>query len=101
MTPMVSSIGVILLIPAIESSAEIRALNAPMAFRFWHGFSTSPPIGSQTSPKIFTVAKDAASRHWAGVPSKSSTAADAAMALAAPTSAWHPPSAPAVVAFLV
>jgi len=34
MTPMVSSIGVMLLIPAIESSAEIRAFDAPMAFRF-------------------------------------------------------------------
>ena len=87
MTPIVSSIGVMLRIPAMDSSAEISAFEAPIAFRFWHGFSTSPPIGSQTSPKIFTIAKDAASRHCAGVPPRSSTAADAAIALAAPTSA--------------
>ena len=43
----------------------------------------------------------AAVKHCAGVPPKSSHAALAAMALAAPTSAWQPPSAPATVAFLV
>ena len=101
MTPMVSSMGVMLFTPARESSAEISALEAPMAFRFWQGFSTRPPMGSQTRPRMLTMAKEAASMHCLGVPPKSSTAADAAMALAEPTSAWQPPSAPAVVAFLV
>ena len=42
---------------------------------------------------------EALSRHWAGVPPISSTAALAAMAEATPTSAWQPPTAPDTVAF--
>ena len=50
-------------------------------------YSTSPPIGSQTSPSIFMRTVEAASRHCFGVPPISSTAADAAIADATPTSA--------------
>ena len=55
-------------------------------------------MGSHTRPSMFASAMPAASRHMAGVPPMSSTAMLAAMALAEPTSAWQPPSAPATVA---
>ncbi len=44
------------------------------------------------------MAMDAAARHACGSPPRSCVAAAAAMALAVPTSAWQPPSAPATVA---
>ena len=47
------------------------------------------------------MAFEAAAKHWRGVPPNSSHAAEAAMALAAPTSAWQPPSAPETVALRV
>ena len=43
----------------------------------------------------------AAKVHSFGEPPISSTAADAAIADATPTSAWHPPTAPATVAFRI
>ena len=54
-------------------------------------------MGSHTSPMSPESAVAAAARHWAGVPPIISTAALAAMALAVPTSAWQPPSAPDTV----
>ena len=88
-------------IPARAISALTSATAAPAAFRFWQGTSTSPATGSQTSPIRLVSAFAAAFRHCAGVPPASSQVAAAAMAHAAPTSAWQPPSAPDTVAFLV
>ena len=62
------------------------------------GVFHSPPTGSHTSPSIFIITVEAASRHCSGLPPMSSTAAEAAMAEAMPTSAWQPPTAPATVA---
>ena len=47
------------------------------------------------------MAMDAADRHCSGVPPRSSVSALAAMAEAAPTSAWHPASAPDTEAFRI
>ena len=73
--------------PARVISVAISALATPAALRFWHGYSTSPPTGSQTRPNMFIRTVDAASRHCFGVPSINSTAAEAAIADAIPTSA--------------
>ena len=50
---------------------------------------------------MFIRTVDAAKVHSFGEPPISSTAADAAIADATPTSAWHPPTAPATVAFRI
>ena len=84
---MHSSAGIRLVHPARARSAAISALPAPIAFRFTHGTSTSPAIGSQTSPNKLLNAIATACALWAGVPPAASTAAAAAMALADPTSA--------------
>ena len=68
-------------------SAATRALATPAAFRFWHGYSTRPPTGSQTSPSIFISTVDAAWVHCRGVPPSNSVVAEAAMAAATPVSA--------------
>ena len=73
---------------ALTGALSARGLN----------IATMPRAGSQTNPSRLPRAIDAASRHWRTVPPMSSTSALAAMAAAAPTSAWHPPSAPATVA---
>ena len=83
------------LTPARESSAEISALEAPMAFRFWQGFSTRPPMGSQTRPRILTMAKEAASMQ---LPRKYLQKAPQPpmqpWRWPDPTSAWQPPLLP-------
>ena len=71
---------------------------APITLRLMQGISTSPATGSHTRPSRLVSAIASASAHCSAVPPCRSTSAAAAMPLAAPTSAWHPPSAPARVA---
>ena len=97
---MVSSAGITFVMPASAISAAINAFPAPIAFRFTQGTSTRPATGSQTSPNKFPSAVAKASELSCGVPPAASTAAAAAIALALPTSAWHPPVAPAIIALL-
>ena len=86
--------------PARAISAAARALAAPAALRLMQGTSTSPARGSQARPSRFFIAMAIAWAHCSGLPPASSTAAAAAMALAAPTSAWQPPAAPEIIALL-
>ena len=87
--------------PLRASSAAVSATAAPAAFLPWQGHSTRPPRGSHTRPSRFMRTDEAALRHCFAVPPMSSTAAEAAIAEATPTSAWQPPTAPATVAFLM
>mgnify|MGYP006875987797 CR=1 FL=1 len=45
-----------------------RCICTPAALRFWQGYSTSPPTGSQTRPSIFIRTVDAAARDCSGDP---------------------------------
>src|SRR5699024_276667 len=56
--------------------------------------------GSQTSPSMFFKVIANASADCCGVPPAISTTAAEAMAPAEPTSAWHPPAAPDIIALL-
>ena len=85
--------------PAITKSAVVKALTAPAKFLLAQGTSTKPAIGSQTRPSIFLNTIAPASKAISGVPPIISTVAAAPIAAADPHSAWHPPSAPANVAF--
>ena len=98
MAESISSKGMSCRMPLRAISAATRALATPAALRFWQGYSTSPPTGSHTRPSMFMRTVEAALRHSSGLPPMSSTAAEAAMAAATPTSAWQPPTAPATVA---
>ena len=97
----ISSKDIMFLIPLSAISAEIIALETPIAFLVWQGTSTIPATGSQISPRRFAREVEAACKHSSGVPPKTSTKPDAAMAHAEPTSAWHPASAPETEAFFV
>ena len=101
MTCAIWSNGTRLLMPARASCAELKAAATPMALRFWQGTSTRPPTGSQTRPSRLLSAMELASSACSGVPPSICTSAAAAMAAALPTSAWHPPSAPATQALVV
>ena len=83
----ISSNGISCRTPERAISAAIVAFATPAALRFWQGYSTSPPTGSQTRPSIFIRTVDAAARDCSGDPPISSTVADAAIADAIPTSA--------------
>jgi len=63
------------------------------------GTSTIPPSGSHVSPSKFLRPRAAALKDCSGVPPRISVSAAAAIATPEPISAWHPPSAPARVAF--
>jgi hypothetical protein len=63
------------------------------------GTSTIPPSGSHVRPRRFLSPRAAALKHCSGVPPRISVRAQADIAIADPISAWHPPSAPARVAF--
>ena len=93
-----SSAGILFVSPAKAISALIRALTAPIALRLTQGISTSPATGSQTRPSRLLIAIAIASDACSGVPPAISTAAAAAIPDALPTSAWHPPAAPAIMA---
>ena len=101
MASTISSKGIGWAMPERDSWAQVKALAVPMAFLLWQGDSTNPAMGSQTRPSRLDMAMDAADRHCAGVPPRSSVSALAAMAEAAPTSAWHPASAPDTEAFRI
>ena len=96
--PTTSSNGIILEIPARAMSAANTAFAAPIALRFIQGHSTSPATGSHTSPSMFLTAIAAALNEAAGDAPQSSASAAAAIADAEPISAWHPPSAPEMLA---
>ena len=87
MASSISSKGMSWGTPLRAISAATKALATPAALRLWQGYSTRPPTGSHTSPSIFIITVEAASRDCWGVPPISSTAAEAAMAAATPTSA--------------
>ena len=82
--------------PASASSAAVSAQATPPALRLIQGTSTSPAMGSHTSPNWFFSAIAHAWALMSGVPPAISTSAAAAMAAALPHSAWQPPSAPAM-----
>src|SRR5699024_6060104 len=92
--PITSSHGMRLVTPASDMSADTMAREDPPAFRFTQGTSTKPATGSQTRPSIFFNVIAKASDDCCGVPPAISTMAAEAIALADPTSAWHPPAAP-------
>ena len=96
--PTTSSNGIILEIPARAMSAANTAFAAPIALRFIQGHSTSPATGSHTSPSMFLTAIADALNEAAGDAPQSSASAAAAIADAEPISAWHPPSAPEMLA---
>src|SRR5699024_7702810 len=77
-----------------------KALTEPTTLRLIQGISTKPATGSQTKPSKFDIAMAKASAACCGVPPATSTAAAAPMAEALPTSAWQPPVAPAIIAWL-
>ena len=64
-----------------------------------HGTCTSPPTGSQVSPRLCSSAISAAFSICSGVPPSTAVAPAAAIAQAAPTSPWQPASAPEIDAF--
>ena len=99
MESMTSSAGIALLIPAIAICALTAALTAPAEFRLIHGTSTRPQTGSQVSPNIFLRANAAAFAIHSASPPCRYASPPAAIALAEPISAWHPPDAPAMLAF--
>ena len=92
-----SSGGITLSTPAKAISAAAIAFDAPAAFLFMHGTSTSPATGSHESPSMFLSAIAIAFAACLALPPNSSTSAAAAIPLAEPTSAWHPPAAPEIV----
>ena len=95
---MTSSAGICPTTPASAMSAADTAFTAPITLRLMQGSSTSPATGSQTRPSRLVSAIANASAQASAVPPFRSVRAAAAMPLAAPTSAWQPPSAPASVA---
>ena len=50
MASAASSKGTGALMPASESCVAVNAQATPMAFRFWQGASTRPPMGSHARP---------------------------------------------------
>ena len=94
-----SSNGTILVIPANAMSALIIAFVTPIAFLNVHGYSTSPAIGSHTSPNTCRIANDAPWNTCSMEPPLKNIIAPAAIAAAEPVSAWQPPSAPENVAY--
>ena len=100
MAMMHSSTGMQEPMPARAISAEEKAMTTPPALRFTQGISTRPATGSQTRPSWLAMATAQASAHCEGVPPDSSTMAAAVMPAALPHSAWQPPWAPAMQAFL-
>lgn len=64
-----------------------------------HGTSTRPQTGSQVNPNIFLRANAAAFAIHSASPPCRYASPPAAIALAEPISAWHPPDAPAMLAF--
>ncbi len=69
------------------------------AFRSMHGTWTSPPTGSQVSPRLCSMPISAAFSTCSGVPPSTSASAPAAIEQADPTSPWQPTSAPEIDAF--
>ena len=98
MASAASSKGTGALMPASESCVAVNAQATPMAFRFWQGTSTRPPMGSHARPSRLPRAMEEALSACSGVPPSICASAAAAMAAAEPTSAWQPPSAPATLA---
>ena len=91
-----SSAGIFGTMPASAISAHERALTVPTTFRFMQGTSTRPATGSQTRPSRFCSANPAAYIICPAVPLCKKTSVPAAIADAAPISAWQPPSAPEI-----
>ena len=77
----------------------LMAVIEATAFRSMHGTWTSPPIGSQVSPRLCSMPISAAFSTCAGVPPSTSARAPAAIEQADPTSPWQPTSAPEIDAF--
>ena len=61
-----------------------------------HGICTSPPMGSQVSPRLCSIAISAAFSTCSGVPPRISASPAAAIDAAEPTSPWQPTSAPEI-----
>src|SRR5690606_25551953 len=80
--------------PASDISAAAIACIAADAFRYMHGISTSPPIGSQIRPSMPWSESATAVETCSFVPPAIQHTAAAPMAAAVPVSAWQPPSAP-------
>ena len=72
--------------PCSASRAALIAFTAPIALRSIHGTWTSPPIGSQVSPRLCSIPISAAFSTCAAVPPMTSASAPAAIEHATPTS---------------
>ncbi|MNZ87402.1 hypothetical protein D3C78_1062580 [compost metagenome] len=77
----------------------LMALTEPMALRSMQGTCTSPPIGSQVSPRLCSMPISAAFSTCCTLPPITSHKAPAAIEQATPTSPWQPTSAPEIEAF--
>ena len=77
------------------------ALTLAMALRSMQGICTSPPTGSQVSPRLCSIPTSAAFSTCSGVPPSTSQSPAAAMEQADPTSPWQPTSAPEMEALIL
>ena len=82
----------------MASLAAFTAVLAAMAFLSMQGIWTRPATGSQVRPRLCSIPISAAFSIWRGDPPNTAQSPAAAMEQALPTSAWHPPSAPEMLA---
>ncbi|MCY1549594.1 hypothetical protein D9M68_857690 [compost metagenome] len=87
--------------PRSAICAALIAFTAAIALRSMHGTCTSPPTGSQVSPRLCSRPISAAFSSCAGVAPSTSARPAAAIAQAEPTSPWQPTSAPEIEAFFL
>ena len=85
--------------PRSAMRAALIALTEPMALRSMQGICTSPPTGSQVSPRLCSMPISAAFSTCSLVPPSAATSPPAAIEQATPTSPWQPTSAPEIEAF--
>src|SRR6185436_9485850 len=85
--------------PRSAMRAALIALTDPMALRSMQGIWTSPPTGSQVSPRLCSIPISAAFSTCSLVPPSAATRPPAAIEQATPTSPWQPTSAPEMEAF--
>src|SRR6185437_16171449 len=83
----------------IAIRCALMALTEPIALRSMQGICTSPPIGSQVSPRLCSMPISAAFSTWRTLPPSAAVRAPAAIEHATPTSPWQPTSAPLIEAF--
>ena len=79
--------------------AALMAFTEAIALRSMQGTWTSPPTGSQVSPRLCSMPISAAFSTCCTLPPSTSQSAPAAIEQATPTSPWQPTSAPEIEAF--